>query len=76
VNATLPSITPAPGGVEKTSTIERPRLRLLPGALLPTHWLGGGLLHHQPPGRHNARFCCLFGGGIHIGVRAAACQFD
>ena len=54
VNATLPSITPAPGGVEKTSTIERPRLRLLPGALLPTHWLGGGLLHNQLPGIRQA----------------------
>lgn len=49
VNATLPSITPAPGGVEKTSTIEHPRLRLLPGALLPAHWLGGGLLHDRLP---------------------------
>ena len=54
VNATLPSITPAPGGVEKTSTIEHPRLRLLPGALLPTHWLGGGLLHNQLPGIRQA----------------------
>ena len=54
VNATLPSITPAPGGVEKTSTIEHPRLRLLPGALLPAHWLGGGLLHDRLPGIRQA----------------------
>ena len=54
VNTTLPSITPAPGGVEKTSTIEHPRLRLLPGALLPAHWLGGGLLHDQLPGIRQA----------------------
>ena len=54
VNATLPSITPTPGGVEKTSTIEHPRLRLLPGALLPTHWLGGGLLHDRLPGIRQA----------------------
>ena len=54
MNATLPSITPAPGGVEKTSTVARPRLRLLPGALLPAHWLGGGLLHNQLPGIRQA----------------------
>ncbi|MFC2539261.1 MAG: hypothetical protein ACFNYG_11655, partial [Lautropia mirabilis] len=54
MNATLPSITPAPGGVEKISTIEHPRLRLLPGALLPAHWLGGGLLHDQLPGIRQA----------------------
>lgn len=54
VNATLPSITPTPGGVEKTTTVENPRLRLLPGALLPTHWLGGGLLHNQLPGIRQA----------------------
>ena len=54
VNATLPSITPAPGGVEKTTTVEHPRLRLLPGALLPAHWLGGGLLHNQLPGIRQA----------------------
>lgn len=54
VNATLPSITPAPGGVEKTSTVEHPRLRLLPGALLPAHWLGGGLLHDRLPGIRQA----------------------
>ena len=54
MNATLPSITPAPGGVEKTSTVARPRLRLLPGALLPAHWLGGGLLHDQLPGIRQA----------------------
>ena len=54
VNATLPSITPAPGGVEKTTTVEHPRLRLLPGALLPAHWLGGGLLHDQLPGIRQA----------------------
>ena len=54
VNATLPSITPAPGGVEKTITVEHPRLRLLPGALLPAHWLGGGLLHDRLPGIRQA----------------------
>lgn len=54
VNATLPSTTPAPGGVEKTSPVERPRLRLLPGALLPAHWLGGGLLHDRLPGIRQA----------------------
>ena len=54
MNATLPSITPAPGGVEKTPTVARPRLRLLPGALLPAHWLGGGLLHDQLPGIRQA----------------------
>ncbi|MBF1239210.1 MAG: hypothetical protein HXM42_12405, partial [Lautropia mirabilis] len=54
MNATLPSITPAPGGVEKTSTIEHPRLLLLPGALLPAHWLGGGLLHDRLPGIRQA----------------------
>ena len=54
VNATLPSITPAPGGVEKTSTVEHPRLRLLPGALLPAHWLGGDLLHDRLPGIRQA----------------------
>ena len=54
VNATLPSITPAPGDVEKTSTIEHPRLRLLPGALLPAHWLGGGLLNDRLPGIRQA----------------------
>ena len=54
MNATLPSITPAPGGVEITSTVEHPRLRLLPGALLPAHWLGGGLLHDQLPGIRQA----------------------
>ena len=54
MNATLPSTTPAPGDVEKTSTVERPRLRLLPGALLPAHWLGGGLLHDRLPGIRQA----------------------
>ena len=54
VNATLPSITPAPGGVEKTTTVEHPRLRLLPGALLPAHWLGGGLLNDRLPGIRQA----------------------
>ena len=54
MNATLPSITPASGGVEKTSTIEHPRLRLLLGALLPAHWLGGGLLHDRLPGIRQA----------------------
>lgn len=54
VNATLPSITPTPGGVEKTTTVENPRLRLLPGTLLPAHWLGGGLLHDRLPGIRQA----------------------
>ena len=54
VNATLPSTTPAPGGVEKTTTVEHPRLRLLPGALLPAHWLGGGLLDDRLPGIRQA----------------------
>ena len=54
VNATLPSITLAPGGVEKTTTVEHPRLRLLPGALLPAHWLGGGLLNDRLPGIRQA----------------------
>ena len=31
-----------------------PRLRLLPGALLPAHWLGGGLLHDRLPGIRQA----------------------
>ena len=54
MNATLPSTTPAPGGVEKTSPVKHPRLRLLPGALLPAHWLGGGLLHDRLPGIRQA----------------------
>lgn len=62
VNATLPSTTPASGGVKKTSTIEHPRLRLLPGALLPAHWLGGGLLHDRLPGIRQA----LAEGRLHL----------